>query len=267
MNAQAKFDKLGNLLGRGIEWTHIFGAGSGYTANPVRGCTHGCEWRMPDGSIVPCYAGSQRDRMDGAGAFKNITFHPDVFTKIKKHKERAGIFIDSMSDMLGEAVKVEWVNDVINVMHSCPHHIFFVLTKNPRRTKEFLWPDNCLLGMSAPPTFMYGKELSPSQQVAWFSKGMEWLYDAKAKHKWVSLEPLTADVCDTLEYRGALDWAVIGAGSDGGKKYQPDEGLFARTLQRLTCRVFFKGNLDRALAERHGGWREEFPNMEGSTLL
>lgn len=30
----------------GIEWTHIFGPGTGYTANPVRGCQHQCRWRM-----------------------------------------------------------------------------------------------------------------------------------------------------------------------------------------------------------------------------
>lgn len=182
MNAQFKIvDKV--PVRTGIEWCSIFGPGSGFTVNPVRGCEHDCHWRMPDGKIVECYAQAQRDRMDGPGAFKKITFHPDVFKGIKARKERAGIFIDSMSDMLGNGVEEEWIREVITVMRECPQHVFFVLTKNPRRLVLFDWPDNALVGISAPPTFMYGKELSPQQQSAWFSKGMEWLHDACAKHK------------------------------------------------------------------------------------
>ena len=258
MNAQ--FEKRDGVLYRtGIEWVSIFGVGTGYTANPVRGCEHGCRWRMPDGKIVDCYAETFRDRLDGPGAFKNITFHPSVLAEARAKKERSGIFFDSMSDLLGNKVKPEWIAAVIQCMRDCPQHVFFILTKNPRRLPEFEWPDNALVGMSSPPTFMYGKELNIEQQRVWFRKGMEWLYDASAKRKWVSLEPLAVDVVDTLEYRGALDWAVIGAGSDGHTKYQPDEDLFSRTLARLTCPVFFKGNLDRQLAERHGGWREDWP--------
>src|ERR1700691_568835 len=119
MNAQAKFDNIGTLLSRGIEWTAIFGPGTGYTANPVRGCTHGCEWRMPDGKIVKCYAESQRDRLDGAGAFKNITFHPDVLEKIRRHHAPAGIFCDSMSDLCGEGVEYAWIKKVIQCMDDC----------------------------------------------------------------------------------------------------------------------------------------------------
>ena len=269
MNAQAKFapdpadGKLTICTSRGIEWTHIFGIGTGYTANPVRGCTHGCQWRMPDGKIVSCYAETFADRLGGKGAFKNLTFHPDVLSKIFRHKEPARIFIDSMSDLCGEGVDKEWIGAVIGFMQNCPQHIFFTLTKNPRRLTEFVWPDNAMVGISAPPTFMYGKELSFGQQQAWFTKGMAWLAAAKAKRKWVSLEPLsTGAILEALALNsGTLDWAVIGAGSDGRKTFQPEEYLLEATLRCLTCSVFFKGNLDRALAQRHGGWREEFPKL------
>jgi protein gp37 len=263
MNAQSKFDKSGEVISRGIEWTHIFGIGSGYTANPVRGCTHGCEWRMPDGKIVKCYAGVQRNRIDGDGAFENITFHPDVFQKIARHKGRAGIFIDSMSDLCGNGVDADWIRQVISVMNECSYHIFFVLTKNPRRLTEFEWPNNALVGISAPPTFMYGKEMNAAQQRTWFRKGADWLMEATATQKWFSLEPLAVDVSDILQ-DCHVDWTVIGAGSDGRKTYQPDELIFQKTLSALATndvRVFLKGNLDRALAERHGGWREEWPKV------
>jgi protein gp37 len=250
-------------IGGGIEWTRFFGPGTGFTVNPVRGCEHDCKWRMPDGTIVPCYAKSQRERMDGPGSFEKISFHPEVFEGIRARRKPAGIFIDSMSDLLGNHVEAQWIQRVIQQIHASPQHIFFVLTKNPRRMVEFEWPDNVLLGLSAPPTFMYGREMTPQQQIIWFDKGCEWLSDASAKWKWLSLEPLSIELVDLiLHYIAGFDWAVIGAGSDGKKTYQPDEEIFRNTLGALTVPVFFKGNLDRALAARHGGWREEFPKIE-----
>lgn len=225
---------------------------------------------MPDGKIVECYAQSQRDRIDGKGAFKNITFHPEVLKGIRARKERAGIFIDSMSDLCGEGVRQTWIAEVIGCMRDCPKHIFFVLTKNPRRLMDFTWPINTFVGISSPPSFMYGKELTDAQQRTWFRKGFEWLMKSNANFKWVSFEPLAINVVETLSdysdfdggpYRG-LDWAVIGAGSDGRKTYQPDEGTFKATLEVLQgTPIFYKGNLDRGLAKRHGGWREEFPKI------
>ena len=277
MNIQQKFDKEGRLLSRGIEWTAAaFGDGTGFTVNCIRGCEHGCRWRMPDGKIVDCYAESTRDRMDGPGAFKNITFHPEVFASIRARKKPAGIFADSMSDMLGNGVNAEWVEQFLAVVRECPQHVFFVLTKNPRRLGEFAWPDNVMLGISAPPSFMFGKELNVAQQRTWFRKGFEWLMACDAKYKWVSFEPLAIDVTDVLnEYKDfdggaytALDWAVIGAGSDGRKTYQPDELIFQKTQDAIAgCPVWYKGNLDRALAERYGGWREEFTKMAPANLL
>ena len=262
MNPQFKILPDGKIFRTGIEWCSApFGTGTGYTANPVRGCEHGCRWQMPDGKWVDCYAESFRDRLDGKGAFKNITFHPEVFQRIGRHKERAGIFIDSMSDLCGNGVRMEWSQQAISLMNECSHHVFFVLTKNPRRLTEFEWPKNAFVGMSAPPTSMYGKELNIAQQRTWFRKGAEWLLEAQAKWKWFSLEPLAIDVSDILR-DFPVDWAVIGAGSDGRTKYQPDALVFQKTLDALAgnnVRVFYKGNLDRELAGRHGGWREEFP--------
>ncbi len=54
MNKQGnESDKSG-----GIEWTHVFGPGTGVTWNPIGGCRHGCVWEMPDGSVAECYAKS-----------------------------------------------------------------------------------------------------------------------------------------------------------------------------------------------------------------
>lgn len=256
--------------GAGIEWTHIHGR-PGFTANPVRGCLHDCEWRMPDGTIVACYAKEFRERLDGPGSFEKLTWHPDVLEAVRRHKQPAGIFIDSMSDLFGQSVDAQWILDTLRCIRDCPQHVFFSLTKNPSRLPKFSpFPSNLWLGISAPPTFMYGKELSLDQQRTWFRVALEKLaqcsHESKAGIRWLSLEPLSFDMSDILrEHLNAFDWAVIGAGSDGARKFQPDRITFRNVFNVLSQSgkdVFLKGNIDRALAnDICGGWLECWPSV------
>jgi protein gp37 len=253
----------------GIEWSHLLGPRTGFTANPVRGCAHRCEWQMPDGEIARCYAKEIRDRLDGDGAFEKITYHPEVLADIKRHKTPAGIFCDSMSDMFGQGVKHEWIQDIIQTIAECPQHVFFSLTKNASRFREFKtpWPSNWLVGISYPPTFMFGKKLTNDQQNAWFKKALDFLKDSPAQRYWVSAEPLSLDLSGWLQASEWLDWVVIGAASNGAVTHQPNPETFRRTLHALEgTPVYFKGNIDRQLADEvAGGWREEFPKMATAT--
>lgn len=249
----------------GIEWTRIWGR-PGFTANPVRGCRHGCRWRMPDGKVVICYAKAVAEGLaqkQYPQGFEHVTFHPEELRKIEQHRQPAGIFFDSMSDLFGSGVEADWINQCLETVANCPWHVFFVLTKNASRLRQFSqFPQNLFLGVSAPPTFMFGKELNEKQRETWFRFSLERLNETNARVKWVSIEPLSIDLSETLA-RFALDWAVIGAGSDGRRTYQPDLRVLRRTLEALrTTPVFFKGNLDKALAGTAGGWREEFPRQE-----
>ena len=251
----------------GIEWTHIFGPGTGFTANPVRGCQHQCRWRMPDGNVATCYAEAQRDRLNGKGAFQNITFHTDVLNAIQKHKTPAGIFIDSMSDLFGKNVATNQILDVMGTIRACPQHIFFALTKNPTRLTGSEWnnysfPRNLFLGVSMPPTFMFGHELTLAQQRSWFDKALNCLAQCNATVRWVSLEPLSWDCSDILaKYATWIHWAVIGAASDGHRTYQPDWNVYRRVRSALgDTPVFFKGNI-RPLFEGTGIWCQEFPKL------
>ena len=260
----------------GIEWTHIFGPGTGYTANPVRGCQHQCRWKMPDGKVATCYAEAQRDRLNGAGAFQNVTFHPEVLAAIRKHQQPAGIFIDSMSDLFGQVVPDKWIESVFGTMVDCPQHIFFSLTKNPTRLRGhfspgnqfFPYPRNLCLGVSMPPTFMFGHELTLAQQRKWFDKALDCLTQCDATVRWVSLEPLSWDCSDILaKYKDKLHWAVIGAASDGNRTHQPDPTVLNNTLAALDgLPVFFKGNLFDSFYTTGQttpitGWRQEFPKL------
>lgn len=251
----------------GIEWTRIAGR-PGYTANPVRGCLHGCQWRMPDGKIAICYAKAVVDRFAlkaYPNGFADLYFDERELGAIHNLKEPAGIFICSMSDLFGQKVPVAWIESVLAVIYEHPQHIFFSLTKNSRRLMEFDLPKNLLVGISAPPSFMFGKELKAEAQFTWFRKALENLNGCNAATKWVSLEPLMPGYIGLLKDAASwLDWAVIGAASDGNRTHQPDYSTLHFALEHLNAGkvpVFFKGNLDRELAEKFGRWRQEFPEV------
>ena len=261
----------------GIEWTHILGPRTGRTSNPVSGCQHACRWRMPDGNLAKCYAEATAERFPGERykkGFGSLGFWPAELEAIRKLKEPAGIFIDSMSDLFGQNVKREWIDQVIQTMVDCPQHVFFSLTKNASRLREWqhrpevcaTWPANWLVGISAPPTFMFGRELTLAQQLAWFNRALEFLRDCPAQKRWVSLEPLSFDVAGIIEQCDMrLDWAVIGAASNGAQTFQPTETNLTRALAVLKAKkvpVFFKGNLSREFVKICGSeWREEFPKI------
>ncbi len=256
----------------GIEWTHFFGPRTGATSNPVTGCEHECEWIMPDGKRVKCYAKDIALRLakTAAGAaykdgFEHISFHPKELEAVFREKTPRGIFIDSMSDLYGRNVESTWIRAVQETMEKCPQHVFFTLTKYPNRLLEFSpFPRNQFVGLSMPPTFMFGRQLTADDQFNLFRVGLEKLSQCDASVRWVSLEPLSFNPVELLAKHGTyLNWAVIGAGSDGSNYYQPDLWTLKRTvslLDSLGVRIFFKGNLSRELAEQAGGWRQEFPN-------
>jgi protein gp37 len=251
----------------GIEWTHVPGY-RGATANPVSGCQHECRWRMPNGKIAKCYAEEIAERFPGqryAQGFKHLSFHPAELEQISQAAEPHAIFIDSMADLFGSGVDASWIMETLQCASDNPQHLFLSLTKNPGRLPRFgPFPPNWWLGVSAPPTFMFGKELSLDQQRTWFRNALKQLTQCEAAVRWVSLEPLSFDLSDILaEFADKLNWAVIGAASNGATKFQPDRDTFRNVMNVLTragVDVFFKGNLDRALAtDVAGGWLECFP--------
>lgn len=268
----------------GIEWTHIFGPRTGWTSNPVKGCQHACRWRMPDGNLAICYAEATAERFPGkwySKGFGTISFDPTELEEIRKLKASSGIFIDSMSDLFGKNVSAACIAEVSKTIHECKQHIFFSLTKNPSRFKD--WdplncnpaPANWFVGISVPPSFMFGKELSLAQQKAWLKRGLEFLRDCPAQKRWLSIEPLSFDVSEIIATSDCpLDWAVIGAATNGAQCFQPTEAnlvLALKALNQKNIPVFMKGNLDRKFVEVCGSdWREEFPvlahghQMEGA---
>ncbi len=258
-------------LPRDIEWTRIVLADGtvlpGYTWNPIAGCLHGCEWTMPDGSIASCYAGAVAGKFKAhyPDGFDHHYWHPQRLDEPRRVKNPAGIFAGSMTDMFGHWVPRWQVQKALSTMHGTPRHTYFVLTKNAPRLLKFDFPGNVWVGVSSPPDHMHGKALTLSQKRRMLEASLGILSEVRAVVRWMSFEPLSWDVASVLEeWEPVLDWAVIGAASNGRKTYQPSEHHVNRLLNLLDSQgvpVFFKGNLQ---------WeprRNAFPQIEQQLSL
>lgn len=250
---------------RGIEWANTWGVYQGYTSNPVSGCVHQCRWEMPTGEVAICYAEAIANRLATKAYpqwFSHLSFHPEEFEAIDNLKEPSGIFLGSMSDLVGAQVPAGWIQATIACIRRNPQHIFYVLTKNPPRLKQFEWPENAWVGVSAPPSFMFGKQWTIEQQTRWYDAALTTLGEIDVPIRWTSVEPLSWDVSGLLQkHWNHYEWAVIGAASNGAKTYQPDEAVFRKAWIAMGGHpVFLKGNIDRRLAVRVcGHWLEEWP--------
>lgn len=241
----------------GIEWTE-------YTWNPVGGCQHGCEWQMVDGSMTQCYAKSVAEKV-ARGAypdgFEAHYWKPSKLNEPLKLTEPSRIFLDSMSDLMGHWVPDEQIRTVFDVVRQAKQHAFQLLTKNTPRLLKFKdeLPANLWVGISMPPTFMFGKRLSEHQQNIMLARALDVLAELENRVlvRWVSFEPLSFDVHSILWKRDCpIEWAVIGAASKGKTYYQPNaDHVFdlLRCLKEHRVPVFFKGNM------KWPQWRAEFP--------
>lgn len=238
---------------RGIEWTD-------FTWNPVQGCHHGCRWIMPDGSVAECYAETIAKRVAQQVYIHGFEYHywnPHKLEEPLKLKEPSRIFLDSMSDLMGAWVPEEQILEVLDICREAHWHTFQLLTKNAPRLLEFDFPPNVWVGVSAPPSQMFGKELSFKQQQRMVTRQTDILRKINVPVRWMSIEPLSFDIAPLLK-DSPLEWAVIGAATNGHRTYQPDPSWVQNVLEVLDAqgtKVFFKGNLEWL------PWREDFPQV------
>lgn len=239
---------------RGIEWTD-------YTWNPIAGCKHECRWIMPDGTVAICYAELVANKFSDPypDGFASHYFHPDRLNEPLKVKKPSRIFLDSMADLMGAWTPTDQVEQVLSIVRQAHWHTFQLLTKNAPRLLQFNFPPNLWIGVSSPPDFMLGKQLTRNQQERMLHKSLEVLSQVNTPIRWMSFEPLSWDVSSIVaQYPNALKWAVIGAASNGPRYFQPNAAHVQNLLDVLgNTPVFFKGNL------KWNPWREEYPQVQG----
>jgi len=129
-------------------------------------------------------------------------------------------------------------------------------------------PCNVWAGASSPPDFMQGQTLSQVQKDKMLAKTLRVLAGLPVPVRWMSIEPLSWDVSDIISDHAPLQWAVIGAATNGPRVYQPNPDHVAKLIEvfdRQRVPVFFKGNL----FSNHAAdpWREFFPGYEESPFM
>ncbi len=159
------------------------------------------------------------------------------------------IFVENQSDLFGEWVTDEMLNQVFTVMALCPQHIFQVLTKRPERMLAY-WADErkrtlAIINQMADicyPGFDPGgvrlplpnvwKGVSVEDQAA-ADKRIPVLLQTPAAVRFISAEPLLGSVMLDLPpirfNERELDWVICGGESGPGAR--PMHADWARSLR------------------------------------
>lgn len=174
-----------------IEWAHCFGPGSGFTWNPIVGCTYGCSY---------CYARriAKRQRQNCELCYG---FTPHLhWERLKQplcRRKPTGIFLGSMTDLYGPEVPQGWRDRIWQTCADTPQHRYFVLTKQPQNMRDDP-PANVLLGFTAEDQSRLVKRLRDIDDMP------------RRRPIMVSLEPLLDDVYLSTGLLWYDSWVIVG---------------------------------------------------------
>jgi protein gp37 len=193
-----------------IEWTEA-------TWNPSTGCNKvsaGCKH---------CYAETMAKRLQAMGApgYANgfeFTLMPERLEMPLKIKKPTKFFVNSMSDLFHEQMPFDFLDQVFAVIARTPRHSYQILTKREEILRDYCstrkLPDNVWLGVSV--------------ESARFKHRIEVLRSISARIRFLSVEPLIADVGE-LDLRG-IHWVIVGG--ESGPKARPMRPEWAANVQQ-----------------------------------
>lgn len=219
-------DKLStfNSTNDNIEWAK-------WSWNPVTGCLHGCKF---------CYARDIANRFFGGFEPR---FYPERLQmphntkypqdKIELDVSYKNVFVCSMSDLFGDWVENDWINQILKSIKENPQWNYLFLTKNPEKYLEFDFPDNCWLGVTVHTQNMVKRAENVLRQ---FPNNISF----------VSCEPLKEKIIfNSLEN---IDMVIVGGQSKSTQEqeFQPEwdwvESLLNQ-VRKFNKNIYFKPNL------------------------
>ena len=203
-----------------IEWVLNQDGTRGITVNSKTGCLNGCEYcyarKLANGRLKtrylenPIIIGNDQWKCAHTPTELNVRLNdpfyprwwPERLEQLRKRKKPTGIFLDDMSDWMGDYWPEEWTRQELQVMRDCPQHRLYTLTKQPQNLIKFSpFPDNCWVGV----TVCNDKMLDVA---------VDKLEDIQAKIKFISFEPLLERLTLSLDYAfyySGINWLIIGA--------------------------------------------------------
>ena len=225
-----------------IEWTDA-------TWNPATGCSKvspGCKNCYAETMSVRLQAMKQKKYVNG---FK-YTEHPDELEKPIHWKKPRMIFVNSMSDLFHEDATYSFIDFVFEIMMATPRHTYQVLTKRPKRMKEYVLNYCRKNNLEEIPNHIWLGTSIENEDVMY---RLDELKNVKCKIKFVSFEPLLGMVYPDLE---GINWAIVGG--ESGAHARRIEKQWVERIQRLCAMhdtaFFFKQ------------WGGRFPKQKGSLL-
>lgn len=149
----------------------------------VVGCKNGCPYCCAKHIVEEVH---HRD-------FTKVLYYNDIWDEPSK-VEPSLIFVNHYSDIMGDWVKADHIQKIIDTARSLPLHDFLFMTKNPIRYQHFEFPDNCILGVTV-----------ESPDLWWRAEIMEYL----TNRKMCSVEPILGDF--TGYDFSQFEFVVVGA--------------------------------------------------------
>jgi protein gp37 len=190
--------------------------------------------------------------------FEDVKLHPHRLADVRKFGPRTGadgrkaprrIFVNSMSDMLHDAIPDDLLNKTFDVMEGAPETVFMILSKRPIRARKFLV--DRYHGRGLPEHIWFGFSIE-SNEVA---GRMNVLRSIKERigsmTAFVSVEPIIGPT-DQINFEGC-DMAVTGG----------ESGPRARTMLREWLLPAMEGirKSGAALYHKQNGTMRSHPNL------
>lgn len=207
------------------------------TLNPVLGCPIGCPY---------CYARKMNQRFKFTPDFSIPTKMPNALNRLKTIHNK-DIFMTSMSDF--SYWDTEWRDQVFEEMKKNTSNQYLFLTKNPKGLEGF----DC----STFPNVWIGVTVTRNMDL---HRLTEILSSVKARHYWITFEPLHEDINPIpLNVKKRFDWVVIGdeTGNRAGKIVAKDSWIINLANQFPNTPVCMKERLQDSLGDE---WRNETPS-------
>lgn len=162
--------------------------------------------------------------------FPAMTMKEDVVSGWARQRKPQKHFVNSMTDTFGEFIPEQWIYVMLDGMIAAPMQTFQVLTKRAERMRDIVnsycddrgidaLPSNIWLGVSA-------------ENQEWFDKRVQFLVEANASVRFLSLEPLLGSIdikgivpshLSKLSPDLFVQWMIIG-GESGPDARPMDEG-------------------------------------------
>ena len=222
-----KFVRRKEVMATKIEWTDE-------VWNPVTGCSkisEGCQ---------NCYAERMAKRFWGR-PFSEIICQEHRLKKPYQWKKPRRIFVNSMGDLFHDDVPFGFIDKVFGKMAVCEHHLFMILTKRPKRMKEYIDKLLCNQILGAFPNVWLGVTAENQEHA---DKRIPILLETHAALRFVSCEPMLGQVdlnFDAINDLGRwdsvgrelplrrIDWVICGA--ETGSRVREMSPEWARSLR------------------------------------